>query len=395
MQFLCHFKLQQSKNIALFLLSFFMLTLNFPAPSLDAQNLPAEQKDSLAVLCYHHIVPEESPINTNAIISVSEFEQQMKYLYEHGYYTAKLNDIEEFLYTKKALPENTVLITFDDGYESNYTYAYPILKKYGLNALIFLIGGSIESKPQDLKIIPKLSFDQIREMTDSGLIEFGSHTFNAHYLINEESAFVAMSQELLYEDFDNMNEFFDQIGSPKIKSIAYPYGKFNEMSIAASRLNGYSLGFTVNQGFVYQDACPMALNRIIVLPGTTLEKFKVLIHDNSFVLPEYFDGSVVLRLDSATAYRNKRPVQLDTAAAFVDGKFTAPLNFFVKNLGWNLLWDSNSHKVTKQLTNQTEKWFTVPTYLAGEQVMVPVRELAEAMGYEVIWHQDDKTVEIK
>ena len=80
----------------------------------------------MAVLLYHHVVPKDA--DTSSIISLSDFESQMEYLYKHGYYTASLKELEEFLYDEKELPEKTVIITFDDGYESNYIYAYPVLK---------------------------------------------------------------------------------------------------------------------------------------------------------------------------------------------------------------------------------------------------------------------------
>lgn len=388
------FKFTPLKKPLLVLLSFSIFILSFPFSAFAAQS---KERNFAAVLCYHHIVSDEEAAETKneAVISVSEFEEQMKYLYDHGYYTANLTDMENFLYSKKQLPEHTVLITFDDGYESNYTYAYPILSKYGFRAVIFLIGGAIEDSSADSAAIPKLSVDEMREMSESGLIEFGSHTFGAHYMVDKKSAFVEMNKDEVAKDFENMKDFFEKIGAPKVLSMAYPYGQYNDKIVTSAVIEGYKLGFTVTSGFVYQDSSPMALNRIIISPGISLDKFKALIQDESSALPEYFDGSIVLCLDSATAYLGRRPVPLDAAPVFVDGKLVAPVSFFKDVLNWDILWDNRTNKVARRITTREDVWFLLPTYLSEGQVMVPVRELAERMGHQVIWHQNDKTVEIK
>lgn len=388
------FRLSLLKKPLLVLLSFSIFALGFPFSALAATD---DGKNSAAVLCYHHIVPDEEAAGTKseATISVSEFEEQMRYLYDHGYYTASLTDIENFLYFNKQLPERTVLITFDDGYESNYTYAYPILRKYGLHAVIFLIGGAIETPSSGTASIPKLSLDEIKEMSESGFIEFGSHTFNAHYLLDKKSAFVEMSLDEITKDFEDMKGFFDKAGAPKVLSIAYPYGQYDEKIVTSAVVEGYKLGFTVTSGFIYQDSSPMTLNRIIVPPGIGLDKFKTLINDTSEALPEYYNGSIVLCIDSVTAYLGKQPVPLDAAPTYADGKLVAPLNFFKDVLKWDILWDNNTNKVARRITTREDVWFLLPTYLSKGQVMVPVRELAEKMGHQVIWHQNDKTVEIK
>src|SRR5690606_1373661 len=79
-------------------------------------------------------------------------------------------------------PPNPIMITMDDGYESNYIYAYPVLKEYNMKATIFLITSLIKNEEEKhlLKGIPKLSWEQIQEMSESGLIEFHSHTHDAH-----------------------------------------------------------------------------------------------------------------------------------------------------------------------------------------------------------------------
>lgn len=397
MHFLHHQKLQLFKKTLLLILLFSLFALNFSEPLLAVQMLQADENPKVAALCYHHIVPEALSESVDAVILLSEFEEQMQYLYEHGYYTASLSDIEEFLYNKKKLPQNTVIITFDDGYESNYMYAYPILKKYGFNALIFVIGSKMveDGQPQNPNAISKLTFAQIKEMSDSGLVEFGSHTFNAHDFINEKPCLLSMNQDQIFLDFEQMSEVLDKIGLPKSRSIAYPYGKFNNVLIAAAEVNGYNLGFTVKKGFIRQDSSPMTLNRIIIPPDTTCEKFRAMLQDTSDVLPEGFEDSVLLCPGSDTAYVTGKPLVLEAAPAIVNEVTLAPLSFFIEELGWNVIWDPILNQVAKRFTDEAGTRFSLTAYLVDGKVMVPVRAAAEAMGYNVSWHQDERMVELK
>jgi len=81
---------------------------------------------------------------------------------------------------KNTIPTRTISITFDDGYRDNYTYAFPILKKYGLPATVFIIVNEVGR-------LDRLSWDEIKEMQDSGIITFGSHTLGPEPLIKISS----------------------------------------------------------------------------------------------------------------------------------------------------------------------------------------------------------------
>jgi len=362
-----------------------------------SEMLKADKQFKIKVLCYHHIVPEPLPENKATVVTVSEFEEQMKYLYEHGYYTASIKDIEEFLYNKKKLPENTVVITFDDGYESNYIYAYPILKKYDFKALIFLIGSRITQNEhiQDLNAIPKLSYEQIQEMAESGLVEFGNHTFDAHDFIDDKPRLLSMSSEELLTDFKKISVLFDKIGLPQPKSIAYPFGKSNDISIESAKISGYNLGFTVNYGFVYQDSTPMLLNRIIVPANTSTGEFKALLQDDFLPLPEEFEDSILLVVGSDTAYVMGKPMLLQAPIEMINGVCLAPLNFFIEQLKWDLIWDPILFQVATKPSNNVKTSFCLPAYMIKGQIMVPVNALADAMEQRVWWLENEQMVKLK
>lgn len=141
---------------------------------------PAETnrtETAVPILLYHNIADEEG--STPAAL----FEEHLLTLTEAGYHTVTLAQLEDYVYHGTPLPEKPICITFDDGYESNYALAYPLLKKYNMSAAIFYIGWSVGKdtyKQTDRPIFTHFDFDEAREMRDSGLILFGSHTYDMH-----------------------------------------------------------------------------------------------------------------------------------------------------------------------------------------------------------------------
>lgn len=412
------------------LLSSFVFFLPVNAENASAtQASENKSKSFVRVLCYHHIIPGSLPqgATTRAVIPLSEFEAQMKYLYDSGYYTASLEDIADFVYVKKKLPEKTVLITFDDGYESNYVYAFPILKKYNFKAAIFLIGSCIADKeePFEPNRLSKLSYRQIKEMFDSGLVEFGSHTFNAHEYMGGKPALLSMDKTQIEEDFASQARVFAKNGIPAPSAIAYPYGRYNGEVRKAAKKFGYALGFTITEGVVCQGSDPYALKRIIIPPGTGVSEFKSLLKDNSPEMPPDFKNSIILQINSQTAYIKGRPFLLDACPFIENGVTMVPLRFISQSLGARVEWLPAERKIlvvapettvelraepplrqavpqsapglprSEAIVNGKNIFLDTPPIIKNDRIMVPLRFLSETLGFEVKWRGPLKMVEIK
>ena len=115
-------------------------------------------------IMYHHISNEKG-------VSPAEFEEHLKLIKKSN--TFKIEEIED---KNNKLPKNSILVTFDDGYEDNYKYAFPLLKKYNVKATIFLNTAYIGTDPG------YMSWNQIREMYESGLADFQLHT-HSHFSV--------------------------------------------------------------------------------------------------------------------------------------------------------------------------------------------------------------------
>ncbi|MGI6752090.1 MAG: polysaccharide deacetylase family protein [Anaerovoracaceae bacterium] len=155
--------------------------LNFMEGNIREGRLPVETKSAhVPILMYHHLDERGKDSTT---ISPAMFEKHIKALWDAGYEGVLPQDLIDYVEKGRELPQKPVLITFDDGYMSNYEIAYPILKKYNMKATIFVIGvtaGQNYYKGTGREIIPHFGEKEMREMTNSGLISIQSHTFDMH-----------------------------------------------------------------------------------------------------------------------------------------------------------------------------------------------------------------------
>ena len=145
------------------------------------EGAPVTYEFRLPVLMYHHVVPDGQKCN-EMTVTAGRLEQDLRWLAENGYETV----LPRELAAGEPLPEKPVLITFDDGYRSNYELAYPLLQKYQARAAI-----AIMVYMQDNWAEGFLSWDMCREMTASGLVEIGSHGYAIHNLDGRMGNFAA------------------------------------------------------------------------------------------------------------------------------------------------------------------------------------------------------------
>ncbi|MEO6915938.1 MAG: polysaccharide deacetylase family protein, partial [Chitinophagaceae bacterium] len=128
-----------------------------------------------------------------------------------------LSELEAHIKNGQPLPEKSCLITFDDGYRDNYTEMYPLLKKYGLKANIFLVAGFLKPGKKDPD--EYLRIEDIKLMSSEGSVEFGLHSLK-HDSYNE------LSLEQIRDDVQACRKIFDQAGIVYQPSLAFTYGAF-------------------------------------------------------------------------------------------------------------------------------------------------------------------------
>lgn len=194
--------------------------------------------NSVKILMYHNLVTDSAQ-TSSVSITPEKFEQDVKYLADNGYNVVFPSEL-----TAGGVPPKTVCITFDDGYLSNYELAFPILKKYGMKAEINIIVGNIGTNRNFL------TWDMCREMEASGLIEIGSHTYNAHnpdcggmMRTKENNGVQRLKKEsgLRYtrrvlDDLIKSSKLIEQELGHKPSTFAYPFGASDEFSESTIRM---------------------------------------------------------------------------------------------------------------------------------------------------------------
>ena len=220
--------------------------------------------NKVAVLGYHNIVNINDE-SSDMSIYVKKFEKEMKYLKDMNFKTLTLDEMNDYMNGKLKINKKTVLITFDDGYKSNYEYAFPILKKYNLNAVVFIIGKETINN-SDTYFNKELIEKTKKEYPN---IEFASHTFDMH----DNKRVTNMSYEEILNDFNNQQTVIDT------KYLAYPYGIYNDTIINVLKDKKYKLafGFGYDGDFkkAYKTDNKYVIPRLSINSSMPLWKFKL------------------------------------------------------------------------------------------------------------------------
>ena len=213
------------------------------------------------VLTWHHLADEGSG---TTVIAADTFRAQIEALHEAGYTAITLDQLRRYVYQGEALPEEPVLLTFDDGYLSNYTAAFPILEEYGMPATIFAIGVSVgKSTYKDTAnaITPHFGADEIREMVASGLISIQSHTWDMHQWPPFETASPVRETMLPFDgesdegyesavqaDFARSREALEALTGQPVNALSFPEGAYVTLTQDALRTAGADITFSTTYG---------------------------------------------------------------------------------------------------------------------------------------------------
>ena len=221
----------------------------------SASTAPFVPADRVPVLCYHYIRGPGGPVQFARVfgyvvlslpllddselwkVSRRGFERQMQYLVARGYHTVSLDDLHEWQMGRKELPAKSVVLTFDDGEESQYQYAYPVLQKYGLHATVFVVTSRVGTLWDGMRCI---DWPRLREMQRSGVFDIESHTHDMHYKVGPpnhlEPVYLAASEDptahavgtrwdtMLFDDLAQSRMTIEREIGRTPHYLAWPYG---------------------------------------------------------------------------------------------------------------------------------------------------------------------------
>ena len=219
---------------------------------------------TVSVLCYHRFGTRGSRLNVTA----AAFEAQMEYLARNGYNVIPLSRLATFLDGREALPPKTVVITIDDGYRSAFEIAWPILRKYGFPATVYLYSDFVGAGDA-------LSWAQMQDLSASGLIDIQPHSkTHANLTLRLPGESEARYRERIRREVDvPVAMIGDRLATPSY-SFAYPYGDVNEYVVELLAKQKVRHGVTVTPGGNAFYAYPYMLRRSMVFGNEDLDAFK-------------------------------------------------------------------------------------------------------------------------
>ncbi|HSR65773.1 MAG TPA: poly-beta-1,6-N-acetyl-D-glucosamine N-deacetylase PgaB [Xanthomonadaceae bacterium] len=285
-----------------------MPSLSFPSPSLPralvallagclllahaAIGACAEPPVKLTVLSYHEIAEPGDALDRTYAVTPANFAAQMQWLRETRHHFVSLGDVLADAAGKRPLPADAVLVTFDDGYRSMYANAFPVLKAMHIPTVVALVGSWLEPKGGtvdfDGKPIPRdelLSWQEIRALLRSGLVEVGSHTWNLHRGIpgnpqgNLEPAATTrawLSGAHRYEDepayrrrvaadLRRNNALLEAKLGVVPRVVVWPYGRYNAEATRVAKSLGMPVGLSLDDGPDTARTPLSALRRVLVM----------------------------------------------------------------------------------------------------------------------------------
>ncbi|WP_287877378.1 poly-beta-1,6-N-acetyl-D-glucosamine N-deacetylase PgaB [Aquitalea sp.] len=318
------------KNLIRTLLAVLSLLL-----SLHAFAGPATSK--LIILCYHEVAEDALSLSDPYAVDVQLLSKQLAWMKGQGYHFVSVDDILADRNGSRPLPEKAVLLSFDDGYQSMYSKVFPILKQFKAPAVVALVGSWLYPRDdQEVQYgdiwVPRsrfLSWDEIKEMKASGLIEIASHSFAMHKGITAnpqggtEPAYTSPGWDQgKYESYDaylvraaadmkkNSDYLAEKLGErPRV--MVWPYGAYNFRVTKLAADLGMPITMSLDDGINTGKTPLEAMRRVLMDARTKIPELAFQFHQ----LEKFPDGvrpesSRIMHVDLDYIY-DPNPVQQD------------------------------------------------------------------------------------
>lgn len=283
------------------ILAFFILMAGLLLPP------PAISGNALTIFAYHDVRDEGEAEPGVTTVGARTLVGQFAWLREHGYRVVSLDKVVAANEGRRPLPEKAVLLTFDDGYRSFYTKVYPLLQLFNYPAVIAPVGKWMEAAPGERvayggELVPResfLSWREVKEMVDSGLVEVASHSYDLHQGLianpqgNEQPAATARRYDPESGRYETDEAYLQRVRQDLTKSIKlierhtgrrpraviWPYGNYNQQTIDIARLLGMKITMGLDSG-PNDPADLSALHRVLVANNASLSDLVLAVQES-------------------------------------------------------------------------------------------------------------------
>lgn len=233
-------------------------------------------ENSFVTLCYHD-VKDKLAASDSLAINTDNLINQFAWLQEHDYHVISIDDVLAAEAGRRPLPENAIMLTFDDGYTNFYERVFPLLKLFKYPAVLGLVGRWLETSPEqavqygDRDHVARdkfLTWEQIKTISDSGLVEIASHSYDLHHGIpgNPQGSLQPAATTRLFDkqsqsyetdenfrnrirqDLKRNSDLLFQHTGKQPRVMVWPYGAYNQEVLDIARQNGMPITLSLSDG---------------------------------------------------------------------------------------------------------------------------------------------------
>ena len=396
----------------------------------------------IPILTYHDLTRDPDDVD-DMTVTDERFRLDMEFLKEFGYTPLLSADLVAIHEGAAAMPDKPVMITFDDGYWSNYSIAYPILQQTGMKAVISVIAHNMEGDAPVISDTPgeeaaeaeepaaepvrrRLSWQEMYEMVSSGLVEIGSHTYNAHNPQYGGNSAPDGINGVMRQEGETFSEYCERIGTDLRASLdlitqrtgqkqvlyfAYPYGAYDSWMDKLLDENGVAVSVLSNNG----------ASADISVSLRNLSRYGIKMHTSVAQMLRQTDTAVpALASVSVNGKQTKLPAYNIDGSNYVRVRDAAVLLLGTES-GFDVQWNEGLHRVELQSRtvyeplgteneplpagSRTTQSIVEPTVVDGVANMVAayqmdgctyykLRSLGDLCGFQVDWNEETQTVEV-
>jgi peptidoglycan/xylan/chitin deacetylase (PgdA/CDA1 family) len=229
---------------------------------------------NIPIILYHNLNPT---VPGSMTMTPQKLENELKLLKENGFTFISLKEAVEYLQGKRAtLPPKPVVITADDGWESVYTYMYPIIKKLNIPVTLFIYPESISSGKNFL------TWDQLKELKDTGLFDIEGHTYShPNFKIEKRHLSSAAYERFVQKELSTSKRILDDKLGINVTLLAWPFGIYNDYLENEAKKAGYVMAFTIGYHTANRSFKTMEQPRFMIVDNLANQTFKIILNNAS------------------------------------------------------------------------------------------------------------------
>ncbi len=238
------------------LLSLLLLVLPLIQPTRPV-SAPPQGSVRVPIVMYHLVLKDPARAG-KYVISPETLEKDLKWIRDNGYETVTAEDLIAFVHNGIPLPEKPIVLTFDDGYTNNHTYAYPLLETYGMRAVLSVIGSVSDrytASGDENPNYANLTWLRVRELAESGVFEIQNHTYDLHRNDGPRKGCKRLAGEsieayqgLLLRDLLQNQEAIERAIGTRPRTFVYPFGAISPESLEVVKKAGFAASFSCEEG---------------------------------------------------------------------------------------------------------------------------------------------------